>query len=125
MGGGLRPGWFGRLRGDECRDFRIGRGRFGLEADAALLASGVDPIVTGLVIGLSASAYTPARTDLEEATVLVRLATSGLGADWALGGKFGCSDLNFMSKLEFAAEKPAGNFTRRSTATLVPTCSLR
>jgi Na+/H+ antiporter NhaA len=40
---------------------------------AALLASGVDPIVAGLVIGLSASAYTPARTDLEEATLLVRL----------------------------------------------------
>jgi Na+/H+ antiporter NhaA len=40
---------------------------------AALLASGVDPVVAGLVIGLSASAYTPARTDLEEATVLVRL----------------------------------------------------
>jgi Na+/H+ antiporter NhaA len=40
---------------------------------AALLASGVDPIVAGLVIGLSASAYAPARSDLEEATVLVRL----------------------------------------------------
>jgi Na+/H+ antiporter NhaA len=40
---------------------------------AALMTSGVDPIVAGLVIGLSASAYTPARTDLEEATVLVRL----------------------------------------------------
>ncbi|MDT4938423.1 MAG: hypothetical protein QOG80_2094, partial [Pseudonocardiales bacterium] len=40
---------------------------------AALLASGVDPVVTGLIIGLSASAYTPARSDLEEATVLVRL----------------------------------------------------
>ncbi|HEY2042894.1 MAG TPA: Na+/H+ antiporter NhaA [Jatrophihabitans sp.] len=40
---------------------------------AALLASGVDPIVAGLVIGLSASAYVPTRTDLEEATVLVRL----------------------------------------------------
>lgn len=26
------------------------------------------------------------------ATVLVRFATSGLGADWALGGKFGCSE---------------------------------
>jgi ornithine decarboxylase len=25
-------------------------------------------------------------------TVLVRIATSGLGADWALGGKFGCSE---------------------------------
>ena len=28
---------------------------------AALLASGVDPVVTGLAIGLSASAYSPAR----------------------------------------------------------------
>ena len=26
------------------------------------------------------------------ATVLVRLATTGLGADWSLGGKFGCSE---------------------------------
>jgi Na+/H+ antiporter NhaA len=46
---------------------------FGVLLWAALLASGVDPIVTGLVIGLSASAYTPARSELEEATVLVRL----------------------------------------------------
>ncbi|HEX3788931.1 MAG TPA: Na+/H+ antiporter NhaA [Pseudonocardiaceae bacterium] len=40
---------------------------------AALLASGIDPVVTGLVIGLVTSAYTPARDDLEAATVLVRL----------------------------------------------------
>jgi Na+/H+ antiporter NhaA len=40
---------------------------------AALLASGVDPIVAGLAIGLSAPAYSPARGDLEEATLLVRL----------------------------------------------------
>ena len=40
---------------------------------AALLASGVDPIVAGLLIGLSAPAYSPARSDLEEATLLVRL----------------------------------------------------
>ena len=39
---------------------------------AALLASGVDPVVAGLAIGLSASAYTPTRGDLEEATTLVR-----------------------------------------------------
>ncbi|MDQ6658787.1 MAG: Na+/H+ antiporter NhaA [Actinomycetota bacterium] len=39
----------------------------------ALLASGVDPVVAGLIIGLSAPAYSPARTDLEEATVQVRL----------------------------------------------------
>ena len=35
---------------------------------AALLKSGVDPVVAGLAIGLSASAYTPDRGDLEEAT---------------------------------------------------------
>jgi Na+/H+ antiporter NhaA len=39
---------------------------------AALLASGVDPVVTGLAIGLSASAYSPSRADLEQATGLVR-----------------------------------------------------
>lgn len=38
----------------------------------ALLAGGVDPVVAGLVIGLSAPAYSPARTDLEDATGLVR-----------------------------------------------------
>jgi Na+/H+ antiporter NhaA len=38
----------------------------------ALLASGVDPVVAGLAIGLSASAYSPTRGDLEEATGLVR-----------------------------------------------------
>jgi Na+/H+ antiporter NhaA len=44
----------------------------GLLMWAALLASGVDPVVAGLAIGLSASAYTPDRDELEEATVLVR-----------------------------------------------------
>ena len=45
----------------------------GIAMWAALLASGVDPVVTGLVIGLSASAYTPERSKLEEATQRVRL----------------------------------------------------
>ncbi|MDT4892544.1 MAG: hypothetical protein QOE97_1579 [Pseudonocardiales bacterium] len=45
----------------------------GLVMWTALLGSGVDPVVAGLAIGLSASAYSPARTDLEQATVLVRL----------------------------------------------------
>ena len=44
----------------------------GLAMWAALLASGVDPIVTGLAIGLSAPAYSPHREQLEQATVLVR-----------------------------------------------------
>ena len=38
----------------------------------ALRASGVDPIVAGLAIGLAAPAYTPARDELQAATGLVR-----------------------------------------------------
>ncbi|AGF60796.1 Na+/H+ antiporter NhaA [Streptomyces hygroscopicus subsp. jinggangensis TL01] len=37
------------------------------------MGSAVDPVVTGLAIGLVTSAYTPIRTDLEQATGLVRL----------------------------------------------------
>ncbi len=44
----------------------------GLAMWSALLASGVDPIVTGLAIGLSAPAYSPPRERLEQATELVR-----------------------------------------------------
>jgi Na+/H+ antiporter NhaA len=40
---------------------------------AALLASGVDPVVSGLAIGLIVVAYTPARSDLEEASGLFKL----------------------------------------------------
>src|SRR5689334_1251844 len=45
----------------------------GLAIWASFLASGVDPIVTRLAIGLSAPAYSPAREELEQATVRVRL----------------------------------------------------
>jgi Na+/H+ antiporter NhaA len=44
----------------------------GLVMWGALLASGVDPVVVGLAVGLTASAYSPARGDLEAATSLVR-----------------------------------------------------
>lgn len=39
---------------------------------AAMLASGVEPVVTGLAIGLVAWAYSPTRGDLEQATGLFR-----------------------------------------------------
>jgi Na+/H+ antiporter NhaA len=55
----------------------------------ALLSSGVDPIVAGLAIGLSASAYSPNRVQLEEATLLVKLfreqPTSELARSASLG----------------------------------------
>ena len=40
---------------------------------ASLLNSGVDPVVAGLAIGLTASAYSPGRDELEQATGLFRL----------------------------------------------------
>jgi Na+/H+ antiporter NhaA len=40
---------------------------------AGMLASGVDPVVSGLAVGLATSAYTPRRDELEQATTLVRL----------------------------------------------------
>src|SRR6185369_15096936 len=45
----------------------------GVTVWAALLGSGIDPVVAGLAIGLTATAYTPSRENLEEATGLVRL----------------------------------------------------
>lgn len=65
---------------------------FGVALWGALRASGVDPIVAGLAIGLATPAYTPTRPELERATslvrrfreqptpALVRSATSGLRA---------------------------------------------
>jgi Na+/H+ antiporter NhaA len=45
----------------------------GVLAWAALMTSGVDPVVAGLAIGLTASAYSPVRDELEQATGLFRL----------------------------------------------------
>jgi Na+/H+ antiporter NhaA len=44
----------------------------GIAAWVAMLKSGVDPVVVGLVMGLLTAAHPPARTDLEEATDLFR-----------------------------------------------------
>ena len=38
----------------------------------ALFESGVDPVITGLAVGLATSAYPPSREDLERATELTR-----------------------------------------------------
>src|SRR6202042_657465 len=38
----------------------------------AMFKSGIDPVITGLAIGLATSAYPPAREDLERATALTR-----------------------------------------------------
>jgi protein-disulfide isomerase len=45
---------------------------FNLVMWAAVLASGIDPVVTGLVLGLTATAYSPARKELETANRFVR-----------------------------------------------------
>jgi Na+/H+ antiporter NhaA len=44
----------------------------GLAIWVALFKSGVDPVITGLAVGLVTSAYPPARTDLERVTELTR-----------------------------------------------------
>jgi Na+/H+ antiporter NhaA len=49
----------------------------------SVLASGIDPVVTGLAIGLTARAYTPARGDLEQASGLFRLFREEPTADLA------------------------------------------
>ena len=46
---------------------------FGAAAWIALEASGIEPVVIGLVLGLLTSAYAPKRGDLERATDLFRL----------------------------------------------------
>ena len=58
------------LAGVRARALFIG---LGVVLWGTLLASGVDPVVAGLAIGLIAPAYTPARGELEQATLLVRL----------------------------------------------------
>jgi Na+/H+ antiporter NhaA len=45
----------------------------GTSAWVAVHASGIDPVVVGLAMGMLTSAYAPARQDLEEATGLFRL----------------------------------------------------
>ena len=45
----------------------------GLVIWAAMMASGVDPVVAGLALGLTAAAYSPGRQDLEQASGLFRL----------------------------------------------------
>ena len=59
------------------RTFNVRRAFFyaavGIVLWAAMLASGVDPVVAGLAIGLTAVAYTPARETLEAASGLFKL----------------------------------------------------
>ncbi len=44
----------------------------GIGVWAAMFKSGVDPVISGLAIGLATSAYTPSRVDLERASALTR-----------------------------------------------------
>ena len=44
----------------------------GIAAWVAMFKSGIDPVVSGLVIGLATSAYPPSREELERATALTR-----------------------------------------------------
>jgi Na+/H+ antiporter NhaA len=51
---------------------RPGAGVLGVAIWVALFESGIDPVISGLVVGLATSAYPPARVDLERVTELTR-----------------------------------------------------
>lgn len=61
----------------------------GIAVWIALFASGVDPVVSGLAIGLAASAYTPSRERLENATALFRRFREQPTAELARGAATG------------------------------------
>jgi Na+/H+ antiporter NhaA len=74
---------------------------FGTVAWFGLIASGVDPIILGLVLGLSTSAYTPSRTDLERASRLFRLFREQPTAELARSATLGLtSTLSPNSRLQ-------------------------
>ena len=54
----------------------VGRGpgsvALGIALWVAMFKSGIDPVISGLAIGLATSAYPPSREDLERATALTR-----------------------------------------------------
>lgn len=58
----------------------------------ALLLSGIDPVVSGLAIGLATTAYVPVRTDLERATGLVRQYREAPSAQLARTAASGLAD---------------------------------
>ncbi len=58
----------------------------------ALLLSGIDPVVSGLAIGLATSAYIPVRADLERATGLVRDYRESPNAELARSAAAGLAD---------------------------------
>ena len=68
------------------RALRVRRGvcyvPFGVALWAALLASGVDPVVSGLAIGLTATAYTPARGDLDRPAACSGCSASSPPPNW-------------------------------------------
>jgi Na+/H+ antiporter NhaA len=72
---GIAIGTFGLVLAGQALNIRRAAvfALLGITMWGALMASGVDPIVAGLAIGLIGSAYTPARADLEQATGLFRL----------------------------------------------------
>jgi Na+/H+ antiporter NhaA len=77
---------------------------------AALLASGVDPVVAGLAIGLSATAYTPGRGQLEEATQRVRLFREQPTPELARTATAGISSTLSLNERLQAALHPATSY---------------
>ena len=64
----------------------------GVGAWVAMHESGIDPLITGLAVGLITSAYQPARADLEEVTELARAFREQPTPELARSAQLGMSD---------------------------------
>ncbi|HEX3790612.1 MAG TPA: Na+/H+ antiporter NhaA [Pseudonocardiaceae bacterium] len=84
----------------------------------ALLASGIDPVVAGLAVGLATSAYLPRRDSLEQATTLVRLFREQPSPELAISATKGLSAaLSVNARLQHA-------FHRTTSYLVVPLFAL-
>ncbi len=78
----------------------------GVTVWAAMMGSGIDPVVAGLAVGLATSAYVPKRDALEEATTLVRLFREQPTAELASSAARGLSaSLSANERLQHALHR--------------------
>ncbi|MEU8819517.1 Na+/H+ antiporter NhaA [Actinoplanes sp. NPDC048796] len=74
---------------------------FGVAFWVAMLESGIDPVVSGLILGLTAAAYTPAREALQEASDLFRSFREQPTPELARYARFGLvSTLSWNDRLQ-------------------------
>ncbi len=68
----------------------------------AMFKSGIDPVISGLVVGLATSAYTPSRDDLETATALTRSFREQPTPELARSAQQGVSAISPNERLQYS-----------------------